>query len=286
MPTRSSISTARTHDCFLLASWWMRYASTICAPIEKNGCRADSGSWKIIDILLPRSRRTSSASAPTSSTPSSQISPEILARVPLCRPRTAWLVTDLPQPDSPTIPNVRPLARWKLIPSTLRTSPSSVGKWTFRSRTSRNAVARDAGAPSGATSIAVNGCFPSGRGLPRCRRRPASAVPHSGVNDGVEHVDDDVRHDQEDCPDDDHAHDDRQVELVDRIDRQLAQALQAEGLLGEDGAAEQTAEVEAEDGDDRGERGAQGVLAHHRPGRQALGPRGPDVVLPHRLQHV
>ncbi len=52
----------------------------------------------------------------------------------------AWLVTDLPEPDSPTMPMVLPRSSRKLSPSTDLTSPSSVGKCTLRSRTSRYAV--------------------------------------------------------------------------------------------------------------------------------------------------
>ena len=40
-------------------------------------------------------------------------------------------VTLLPQPDSPTIPSVSPLLMWKSMPSTARTTPSSVKKWVF-----------------------------------------------------------------------------------------------------------------------------------------------------------
>ena len=47
------------------------------------------------------------------------------------------LVTDLPEPDSPTMPRVRPRSSWNDTSSTLRTTPSSVGKWIFRFRTSR-----------------------------------------------------------------------------------------------------------------------------------------------------
>ena len=50
----------------------------------------------------------------------------------------AWLVTDLPEPDSPTMPSVRPASSSKLMPSTDLTRPSSVGKWTCRSSTTRN----------------------------------------------------------------------------------------------------------------------------------------------------
>ena len=37
-------------------------------------------------------------------------------------------VTDLPHPDSPTIPSVRPRSTEKLTPSTARTTPSRVKK--------------------------------------------------------------------------------------------------------------------------------------------------------------
>ena len=47
-----------------------------------------------------------------------------------------------------------------------------------------------------------------------------------------------------------------------------------------------SAQVHAEDRDDRGQRGAQPVLDDHGPLGQALGPRGTDVVLAHRLQHA
>ena len=46
------------------------------------------------------------------------------------------------------------------------------------------------------------------------------------------------------------------------------------------------ADIDAEDGDDRRQRGAQAVLDHDRPPIEALGPRRADVVLVHRLEHV
>ncbi len=54
----------------------------------------------------------------------------------------ARLVTLLPEPDSPTMPSVRPRSSANDSPSTALTRPSSVGKWIRRSRTSRNAVGR------------------------------------------------------------------------------------------------------------------------------------------------
>ena len=66
----------------------------------------------------------------------------------------------------------------------------------------------------------------------------------------------------------------------------LPRPWQGERRLGEDRAAEQQAEVQAEDGEDRRQRGAQPVLDHDRAFRQALGPGRADVVLAHRLQHA
>jgi hypothetical protein len=60
----------------------------------------------------------------------------------------AWLVTDLPEPDSPTMPIVFPRSTENDRPSTERTRPSSVGNATRRSRTSRKCF----GGPEGAVA--------------------------------------------------------------------------------------------------------------------------------------
>jgi hypothetical protein len=72
--------------------------------------------------------RTVSEPALTISSPSSQISPETSALRLLYSPMMPRLVTDLPEPDSPTMPSVRPRSSEKERPSTLLTTPSSVGK--------------------------------------------------------------------------------------------------------------------------------------------------------------
>jgi hypothetical protein len=67
------------------------------------------GSWKIIDILLPRSLRRSSAdSFSTSRFPNITASASTLPGGLGTRPMTESDVTLLPQPDSPTSPTVRP----------------------------------------------------------------------------------------------------------------------------------------------------------------------------------
>src|SRR5437764_6681561 len=50
-------------------------------------------------------------------------------------------VTDLPQPDSPTIASVSPSLTWKDTPSTARLIPPGVRKWVCRLSTSRSAIA-------------------------------------------------------------------------------------------------------------------------------------------------
>src|ERR1700681_195349 len=53
-------------------------------------------------------------------------------------------VTDLPQPDSPTMPSVSPSSTWKETPSTARLIPSGVRKWVCRFWTSSNAIGLEA----------------------------------------------------------------------------------------------------------------------------------------------
>src|SRR3954447_3412880 len=49
-------------------------------------------------------------------------------------------VTDLPQPDSPTMPSVSPASTSNETPSTARTTPSGVPKCVCRLSTSSNAI--------------------------------------------------------------------------------------------------------------------------------------------------
>src|SRR5881396_1330856 len=60
-------------------------------------------------------------------------------------------VTLFPEPDSPTMPSVSPRLMWKSIPSTARTTPSSVKKYVFSPLTSSS---RSAMAPPLAATIA------------------------------------------------------------------------------------------------------------------------------------
>src|ERR1700750_2812155 len=120
------------------------------------------------------------------------------------RRMTDIAVTLLPEPDSPTMPSTSPARTVNETPSTARISPSSVRKDTRRSRTSRSG-------------------------------RAGNADPR--VEYAVDDVDDGVRDDDEERRVDDGRHDHRQIEVLQRVVGQLADAGQAEDDLGEQRAA-------------------------------------------------
>ena len=104
----------------------------------KTGLSELIGSWKIIAISLPRTFRRSSSVAPISSVPPSIARPVISALGPRVSPIRLIAVTDLPQPDSPTIARTSPRRTSNETPSTALTWPSSVWKRTRRSSTVRS----------------------------------------------------------------------------------------------------------------------------------------------------
>src|SRR4051794_24598794 len=140
-------------------------------------------------------------------------------------------VTLLPEPDSPTIPRISPGAMLNDTPSTARTSPSSVRNETRRLRTSRSGSLANA---------------------------------HPRIEQAVDDVDDGVGEDDEERPVDHGRHDHRQVEVLERVVRQLAHARQTEHDLGQErSAGHEGAEVEPEEADDRDHRVAQHVPEEH-----------------------
>src|SRR5215211_278926 len=172
MPTRRSRLMVRSRASFLETFSWARIISAIWAPTLKYGCRLDSGSWKIMAIFLPRISRSSLVCSLSRSRPSNRTSPEI--RPPLARPMMARLVTLLPEPDSPTMPRVWPGSSEKLTPSTALTTPSSVSKWTLRSRTSSSAMPTSHHAPAAGGRCIIT---PLSDGLELLERLPAAVAP-------------------------------------------------------------------------------------------------------------
>src|SRR5450830_1502590 len=89
----------------------------------------------------PRKARMAAAGNCTRSAPSNLIEPPAMRPWPFGnKPMIDSDVTLLPQPDSPTIPSVRPDSTEKLMPSTAVNSPPSTLKQVVKSRTSSNAL--------------------------------------------------------------------------------------------------------------------------------------------------
>src|SRR5438046_1492141 len=122
--------------------------------------------------------------------------------------------------------------------------------------------------PSGATTaIAMTSSgkprrTPSTRGTsgtnvtPTYARRPPSTQPARSVvadpriQHHVDHVDHEVDEDEDRREEQHQGLDERVVAVRDRVDEQLADAVEVEDLLGDDEAADEEREFEADDGDD------------------------------------
>src|ERR1035437_1035790 len=141
MRTLRSISMVWLRAAWWLRSRWQRIASINWSPMVKAGFSDVIGSWKIIAIRSPRKARMAAAGNCTRSAPSNLIEPPAMRPWPLGnKPMIDSDVTLLPQPDSPTIPSVRPDSTEKLMPSTAVNSPPSTLKQVVKSRTSSNAL--------------------------------------------------------------------------------------------------------------------------------------------------
>src|SRR5215475_8540386 len=123
------------------------------------------------------------------SRPPTRIWPPTLVRLGLCRPSTARLATLLPEPDSPTMPRVRPGSTVNETPLTARTVPSSVWKRTVRSRTSRYGVGSGTSTSSGSSKAHARRPITT---LGWERRREPGVVRSSGRRPLVRRYDIDV----------------------------------------------------------------------------------------------
>ncbi len=107
-------------------------ASVTWKPQVSTGLSDVMGSWNIMAILLPRMARISSSDN-SNKLNSSSITCPLTTELLLSSKRISDnAVTDLPEPDSPTIPMVSPLARVKLIPLTASNKPFAVLNWIVR----------------------------------------------------------------------------------------------------------------------------------------------------------
>src|ERR1700736_613708 len=135
MPTATRAARARaraarcdTRSCAVIAS-------IIWVSMRSTGLSVIIGSWKTIATFAPRSRRSRSSDAPTSSWPRKRIDPPTMRPGGPTRPRIEKPVTVLPEPDSPTSPSTSPRSTVKLAPSTARTAPWRVKNDVDRSVT-------------------------------------------------------------------------------------------------------------------------------------------------------
>src|SRR5262245_6134329 len=110
------------------------------------------------------------------------------------------------------------------------------------------------GAPSATTSATSSTAAPKGASRARAARRRASqrrsVRPDARVDPAIEEVDEQVAQDEADRDQQHHALHQRIVAREDRVHDEAADAGQSEDVLGDDGAADQRAELEPEHGDD------------------------------------
>ena len=84
------------------------------------------GSWKIIEISLPRSLRIDSSSSAHRSRPSNSMRPPAISPLGGRSRMTVVAIVLLPQPDSPTTPTISPGSTWKLTSRMAVRMPSRV----------------------------------------------------------------------------------------------------------------------------------------------------------------
>ncbi len=91
-------------------------------PIRRSGLSALMGSWNTIATSRPRCERHRRSGAPASSAPASRIEP-VTRAASGASPISAEASTDLPQPDSPTMPTRSPGAMDRLASRTAWAAP-------------------------------------------------------------------------------------------------------------------------------------------------------------------
>src|SRR5439155_9119824 len=136
--------------------------------------------------------------------------------------------------------------------------PSAPDKVGAASRPRSDCRIGSAGATSGAASavtiISATNTAPA-IASPRVRRArlggAGSARADARIEEAIDEVDDEVDHDEQHGGDEHRALHDGIVAVVDRLDREPADAGPGKHGLGHDGAAEQGAELQAGDRDDR-----------------------------------
>src|SRR6266480_2254958 len=173
------------------------------------------------------------------------------------------------------------------------TSPKSAVRRRARRRR-KTTHSRRAGARAAGSAIAPAGTLicrgvreaVAHRGWPETgarRLRSSQADPRVEVR--VEHVHDEVDEDERGGEQEDRRLHHGIVAVVDRLHRQAPDPRPREDRLGDHRAAEERAELDPDDRDDRDRGVLERVLPDDRGVAHALGPRRPDVVLVQHLEH-
>ena len=107
--------------------------SAIWSPTRITGFRLVDGSWKIMPMRPPRTKRMRDSGSASTSCASSITLPLVMLPASGSRRISASAVMLLPQPDSPTSAKVSPRSMQSVRPSMALTRPASASSATFRS---------------------------------------------------------------------------------------------------------------------------------------------------------
>ncbi len=157
-PTSASSEIARSRAS--VPETWLcwRIASTSWNSIDFTGFSEPSASWKIIEILPPRTCRSTSSVAPASSRSPRRIEPPLMRPGGSSSPSTASASVDFPEPDSPTTATRWPRRISSAARSTARTTAPWIGYSTLTSSIERTVAccrpaAKGASASSSSRSV-------------------------------------------------------------------------------------------------------------------------------------
>jgi hypothetical protein len=138
MPTSSSISIARSRAAFLLRPWCSRSDSDDLVAHLEDGVQRRHRLLEDHRDVVAADRPHAAPRSPSPDPPRRRRSGKGCFEpiLDLARRRgisriTESDVTDLPLPDSPTIPSVSPGLTWNETPSTARATPASVRKYVL-----------------------------------------------------------------------------------------------------------------------------------------------------------
>src|SRR3954469_12229405 len=126
------------------------------------------------------------------------------------------------------------------------TTTTSIARPTRASRLSANSAAKRRQSGCSRAAGAAGSCGVSTAMLISMRGHGAKA--HARIEDGVQHVDDEVDRDEDGHDDQQVGHDHRAIELVDRVDEELARARPREDGLGDDRECDHRSQYQADDG--------------------------------------